>query len=194
MTFQVTIYDHNSQEQIKDFISEDISKKLKSKEVLNAAGNFGFDSILYLIKMQVDDILIGDLLAERFLETIKNKGGKAVLGLFTGSTPEIGYARMVELTKERNISWKDVITFNMDEYVGLLEGHPERYDTFMWEHLFNKIDILKENIHFPGSDNWREYDAIIKAKGGIDHQEGAWAQMDIWLLLRLVQVQIQEQQ
>lgn len=70
-----------------------------------------------------------------------------VLGLPTGSSPIGTYKELVRLHKEGRISFKDVITFNMDEYVGVPEEHPESYHYFMYNHLFNHIDIRPENIH-----------------------------------------------
>ena len=70
-----------------------------------------------------------------------------VLGLPTGSTPEGTYAELVRMNKAGEVSFKNVITFNMDEYVGLPESHPESYHSFMARHFFDHIDIPKENIN-----------------------------------------------
>ena len=69
------------------------------------------------------------------------------LGLPTGSSPIGTYKELVRLHKEGKISFKNVITFNMDEYVGISEDHPESYHYFMYHHFFNHIDIPKENIN-----------------------------------------------
>jgi glucosamine-6-phosphate deaminase len=69
------------------------------------------------------------------------------------------------------VSFKNVITFNMDEYVGLPTGHPESYHTFMWENFFNHIDIKKENVNSLDGNAQKkcdEYEAKIKAVGGIE--------------------------
>ena len=70
-----------------------------------------------------------------------------VLGLPTGSSPEGMYAELVKANREGRVSFRHVITFNMDEYVGLPENHPESYHSFMRRNLFDHIDILPENIH-----------------------------------------------
>ena len=72
---------------------------------------------------------------------------KFVLGLPTGSSPEGMYAALVKANKEGRVSFKNVITFNMDEYVGLAEDHPESYHSFMARNLFDHIDIDKKNVH-----------------------------------------------
>lgn len=70
-----------------------------------------------------------------------------VLGLPTGGTPQKTYQELIKLHKAGEVSFKHVVTFNMDEYVGLPKEHPESYHTFMHENLFNHIDILPENIN-----------------------------------------------
>ena len=70
-----------------------------------------------------------------------------VLGLPTGSSPIGMYQNLVKAYKEGKVSFKNVLTFNMDEYVGLPESHPESYHSFMAKNLFNHIDCPKENIH-----------------------------------------------
>ncbi|MCF0166201.1 MAG: glucosamine-6-phosphate deaminase [Bacteroidales bacterium] len=70
-----------------------------------------------------------------------------VLGLATGSSPIGTYKALVKACKEGRVSFKNVVTFNMDEYVGLAESHPESYHSFMFRNLFNHIDIKRENIH-----------------------------------------------
>ncbi len=71
-----------------------------------------------------------------------------VLGLPTGSTPLGMYRVLIDLCRKGTISFQNVITFNMDEYVGLPIDHPESYRRFMEDHFFNHIDIPKENINF----------------------------------------------
>ena len=74
-----------------------------------------------------------------------------VLGLATGNSPVGFYKRITEAYKEGEISLKNVHTFNLDEYFGIDHGHPESYRTFMGNHLFSKVDIQENNIHFPES-------------------------------------------
>jgi glucosamine-6-phosphate deaminase len=70
-----------------------------------------------------------------------------VLGLPTGSTPVGTYENLVRLHKEGKVSFGNVVTFNMDEYVGLPEDHPESYHSFMQKHLFGHVDIPPENVN-----------------------------------------------
>lgn len=70
-----------------------------------------------------------------------------VLGLPTGSTPQKTYKELIKLYQAGEVSFKNVVTFNMDEYVGLPADHPESYHTFMHENFFNHIDIPAENIN-----------------------------------------------
>jgi len=97
-----------------------------------------------------------------------------VLGLPTGSTPIGTYKELIVLNKKQKVSFKNVITFNMDEYVGLPEEHPESYHSFMRENFFNHIDILPENYNILNGnaqdlDNeCRKYEEKIAAVGGID--------------------------
>lgn len=70
-----------------------------------------------------------------------------VLGLPTGGTPLTTYRRLIELHKQGEISFANVVTFNMDEYVGLNESHPQSYHHFMYKNFFNHIDIPNENIN-----------------------------------------------
>ena len=70
-----------------------------------------------------------------------------VLGLPTGSSPLGVYRHLIQLYKKGVISFKNVITFNMDEYVGLPQDHSESYYSFMWNNFFSHIDIKKENVN-----------------------------------------------
>ncbi|MDR0429427.1 MAG: glucosamine-6-phosphate deaminase [Tannerellaceae bacterium] len=97
-----------------------------------------------------------------------------VLGLPTGSSPLGTYKQLIALNKRGIVSFEHVITFNMDEYVGLPEEHPESYYSFMWNHFFAHIDILPENAHILNGNapdleaECASYEAKIKAAGGID--------------------------
>lgn len=115
---------------------------------------------------------IGDLVSRRASE-----GRHAVLGLATGSTPIRLYAELVRLHRQ-GLSFSNVITFNLDEYLGIGRDHPESYWKFMHSHLFDHIDISRENIHIPdGSispdsleDYCDSYERKITSTGGIDLQ------------------------
>ncbi len=97
-----------------------------------------------------------------------------VLGLPTGSTPLGMYKELIELYKDGIISFENVVTFNMDEYVGIPQDHEQSYYTFMWENFFNHIDIKKENVNILNGNaedldaECADYEKRIKAVGGID--------------------------
>src|SRR5665647_707012 len=96
-----------------------------------------------------------------------------VLGLPTGSTPLGTYAKLIELYKAGQVSFKHVITFNMDEYVGIPKNHPQSYYSFMWDNFFSHVDVLPENVNIlngnaPDLESECEaYEARIKSLGGI---------------------------
>lgn len=97
-----------------------------------------------------------------------------VLGLPTGGTPLQTYKRLIELHKAGEVSFKNVVTFNMDEYIGLPEEHPESYHSFMYNNFFNHVDIPRENINLlngnaPDVDiECRRYEEKIKSYGKIN--------------------------
>ena len=97
-----------------------------------------------------------------------------VLGLPTGSSPEGMYACLVKAYQEGRVSFKNVLTFNMDEYVNLPEEHPESYHSFMARNLFDHIDCPKENIHILNGNapdleaECRHYEEMIAEVGGVD--------------------------
>ena len=97
-----------------------------------------------------------------------------VLGCPTGSSPLGMYKALIELNKQGKVSFQNVVTFNMDEYVGLPEDHPESYHTFMWKNFFNHIDIKKENEHILNGNaedleaECANYEKQIAEIGGID--------------------------
>ncbi len=97
-----------------------------------------------------------------------------ILGLPTGSSPIGTYAELVALHSEGKVSFKNVVTFNMDEYVDISEDHPQSYHYFMWQHLFSHIDIQKENINILNGNakdlekECEQYEEKIKSYGGID--------------------------
>ena len=70
-----------------------------------------------------------------------------VLGLPTGSTPLGMYNKLIKLYQEGKVSFANVVTFNMDEYIGLAPEHPQSYHYFMFENFFKHIDIQKKNVH-----------------------------------------------
>lgn len=97
-----------------------------------------------------------------------------VLGLPTGSSPLGIYRELITMCKEKQVSFANVRTFNMDEYVGLPASHPQSYHYFMMENLFDHIDIDKRNVHMldgmaqDPEQECRRYEAAIAAEGGIE--------------------------
>jgi len=100
---------------------------------------------------------------------------KTVLGLSTGNSPIRVYEMLIQDHKTNGTSYKDVITFNLDEYVGLDGGSEQSYRYFMDKFLFKHIDIEPTNTHVPSglgnlAENCESYEQLIKAVGGIDIQ------------------------
>ncbi|MDR1645444.1 MAG: glucosamine-6-phosphate deaminase [Tannerellaceae bacterium] len=109
------------------------------------------------------------------IRTVRPSEGKPfVLGLPTGSSPLGMYRCLIELHKQGQVSFRHVVTFNMDEYMGLPQDHPESYHSFMWNNFFNHIDIPRANVHILNgntADPEQEcaaYEAAVKDAGGID--------------------------
>jgi glucosamine-6-phosphate deaminase len=97
-----------------------------------------------------------------------------VLGLPTGSSPMPVYEEWIKMYKAGEITFKNVVTFNMDEYVNLPEDHPESYHSFMYDNLFNHIDIPRESINILNGNapdlaaECKNYEAKIEEYGGIE--------------------------
>ena len=97
-----------------------------------------------------------------------------VLGLPTGSSPELIYKRLVEAYKNDDVSFANVITFNMDEYVDLPEDHSESYHSFMYKHFFSHVDVKPANVHLLNGNaedleaECTEYEHKIQEVGGIE--------------------------
>lgn len=113
--------------------------------------------------------------ARMIAERIKAKPN-LVLGLATGSTPIGTYQELIRLHKEEGLDFSQVVTFNLDEYLGLPGDHEQSYRYFMDTNLFNHININKANTHVPDGTAedpeafCRQYEEAIKAAGGIDFQ------------------------
>ena len=96
------------------------------------------------------------------------------LGCPTGSSPLGMYRHLVRLCQEGRVSFQNVVTFNMDEYVGLPEEHPESYHSFMWNNFFSHIDIKPGNVHILNGNapdlqaECDAYERAIRQAGGID--------------------------
>jgi glucosamine-6-phosphate deaminase len=121
------------------------------------------------------------VVAEKIANLIRSKAAEkkmCVLGLATGSSPTSMYAELVRMHKEEKLSFKNVVTFNLDEYYPMQPNALQSYVRFMGEHLFNHIDIDPENIHVPDgtvakesvADYCKDYEDKIKALGGLDMQ------------------------
>ena len=97
-----------------------------------------------------------------------------VLGCPTGSSPLGLYRELIRLNKEGRVSFRNVVTFNMDEYCGIPRDHEQSYHTFMWTNFFNQIDILPENVNILNGNapdpeaECRRYEEKILSYGGID--------------------------
>ncbi len=122
-----------------------------------------------------------DLVAKRVAQEIKEKsrqGKNCVLGLIAGSTAVGVYEKLVEMHQKENLSFKNVIVFNIDEYYPLGKTELQSHYRYMYEYLFNDVDILPENIHLiPGDLKkmeiaafCKEYEQKIAEAGGIDLQ------------------------
>ena len=96
-----------------------------------------------------------------------------VLGLPTGGTPMGTYKELIRLHKEGKVSFQNVVTFNMDEYCGLPQEHPESYHSFMWNNFFSHVDVKKENVNILNGNaedlnaECAHYEEKIKSYGGI---------------------------
>ncbi|KAI9005500.1 glucosamine-6-phosphate isomerase 1 [Phycomyces nitens] len=111
---------------------------------------------------------------ERINQFEPTKERPFVLGLPTGSSPIGVYHKLVEFYAAGEVSFEHVVTFNMDEYVGLPRNHPQSYRTFMWNHLFRHVDIKLENVHILDGnaenldEECRKFEAEIAKLGGIE--------------------------
>jgi glucosamine-6-phosphate deaminase len=124
---------------------------------------------------------IARLVASRIATLIREKeagGDQAVLGLATGSTPIGVYRELIRMHREEELSFADVVTFNLDEYYPMRPDSIHSYHRFMWENFFAHVDIKRENVHIPRGDTPREdieleclrYEEAIRQAGGIDLQ------------------------
>ena len=129
-----------------------------------------------IIKPDYDrmSVYAADYVINRINEHNKRSDRPFVLGLPTGSSPIGMYRELVKAVSEGRVSFRNVVTFNMDEYVGLPEEHSESYYSFMHRHLFDHIDCPKENIHILNGNaddlmkECADYEKAIESYGGID--------------------------
>ncbi|GAB3417436.1 glucosamine-6-phosphate deaminase [Niabella aquatica] len=133
------------------------------------------------VKVYKDQATASISVANRIAAIIKKKqakGERAILGLATGATPVKVYKELVRLHKEEGLSFKNVITFNLDEYYPMMADADQSYVTFMNKNLFNHIDIEKANINIPDGTLSEEaipafceaYEQKISGLGGLDIQ------------------------
>ncbi|ESK93680.1 glucosamine-6-phosphate deaminase [Moniliophthora roreri MCA 2997] len=125
-----------------------------------------------------DPLAVGDYIAnyicQRINEFEPTPEKPFVLGLPTGSSPIPTYKALVKLVKDGKLSFKNVVTFNMDEYVGLPRDHSESYHTFMFREFFSHIDIPPSNVHILDGnavdliEECKQYEEKIKRFGGIE--------------------------
>jgi|SRR5690625_3312 len=129
--------------------------------------------------MQIIKVKDYDEMSSKACELVVDKVKKTedpILGLATGSTPEGLYERIIKKYKQGKVSFKNVTTFNLDEYIGLDGDHPNSYRYFMNEKLFKHIDISIDNTFVPNgiaSDleaECKNYEKLIQEVGGIDLQ------------------------
>lgn len=130
------------------------------------------------MRVIITDKNIGDwaavYVAERIIEANSTPEKPFVLGLPTGGTPLEMYKRLIQFYKDGIISFKNVVTFNMDEYVGLSPDDPQSYHYYMFNNFFSHIDIPKENVNILDglAEDYKleceKYEEKIKSYGGID--------------------------
>src|SRR5678815_4790235 len=119
--------------------------------------------------------------AVRIAEVIRERqreGRGAVLGLATGSTPVGVYRELIRLHRDEGLSFRNVETFNLDEYYPMAPDSIHSYHRFMWENFFSQVDIAPEQVHIPRGDVPRDavaracaaYEDAIRQAGGIDFQ------------------------
>ncbi len=108
----------------------------------------------------------------------RRNSGRAVLGLATGSTPIGIYRELIRLHREEGLDCSHVVTFNLDEYYPMSPHSLHSYHRFMWENLFDHVNIDRQNVHIPRGDipradveaHCRDYERAIQEAGGIDFQ------------------------
>jgi glucosamine-6-phosphate deaminase len=112
--------------------------------------------------------------AKKINESGPTKSKPFVLGLPTGSSPLGMYKQLIKLNKSGKVSFKNVVTFNMDEYVKIPEDHPESYHSFMWNNFFSHVDVAKENVNILDGNakdlaaECESYEKKMKQFGGVE--------------------------
>ena len=112
--------------------------------------------------------------AKKINEYGPSKAKPFVLGLPTGSSPLGMYKELIKLNQAKKVSFKNVVTFNMDEYVKIAEDHPESYHSFMWNNFFGHVDVAKENVNILDGNakdlaaECERYEKKMKQAGGVE--------------------------
>lgn len=112
----------------------------------------------------------------REIETKIREKDSLTLGLATGGTPMQLYDCLIEGHRSRHVTYQNVTTFNLDEYVGLPKEHPQSYHHFMWKHLFQAIDLPASHIHIPNGmaasrqQECSRYEKVLINQGPVDIQ------------------------
>lgn len=152
------------------------------KTIYQPAGQFEDTRFEKIHNVIFDSSLEASILVAQEIATLirkkQSENKNCVLGLATGSSPIKVYEELVRMHKEEDLSFENVITFNLDEYYPMDKSNIQSYFYFMHEHLFNHINILPENINIPDGtvtidDLYQycmDYEMKIKAVGGLDFQ------------------------
>lgn len=133
-------------------------------------------SFIYLSSAKASEYVAGEIAA--LVKAKQDKNEHCILGLATGSTPKKVYEELIRYHKEDGLSFRNVITFNLDEYYPMQPDSFHSYHLFMYEHLFSHLDIQPENIYIPDGTIekknigkfCRDYEQKIRSCGGIDLQ------------------------
>ncbi|MBZ4041085.1 glucosamine-6-phosphate deaminase [Flavobacterium hibisci] len=158
-------------QKIKEMLKSSIDKATSFEKRFENIGTVVYENSVIASKSVANEI--ANLIREK-----QAQKQFCVLGLATGSSPKSLYAELVRLHKEEGLSFKNVVSFNLDEYYPMEPDSINSYVRFMKELLFNHVDILPENIHIPDGtlskeaigDYCAEYESKIEALGGIDLQ------------------------
>ncbi|HEY1872042.1 MAG TPA: 6-phosphogluconolactonase, partial [Chitinophagaceae bacterium] len=147
----------------------------KAAESVNLADSFEKIPVKVYKDLHEGSVFAAKMIAALIKEK-QSKKEKCVLGLATGSTPKTLYAELVRMHKEEGLSFKNVISFNLDEYYPIDHDALQSYNCYMHRHLFDHIDMDPKNIHIPNGELPKEsikahcldYEKKIEEVGGID--------------------------
>ena len=165
----------------------DVGIGTKARDRLTMRGPSHVHPSSHVARERIDTVVVQDhdemarLVAARIaalIEARRAEGRMAVLGLATGSTPIGVYRELIRLHRDEGLHFTNVVTFNLDEYFPMGPDNIHSYHRFMWENLFDHVDIPREQVHIPlgnvpreqVDDECRRYEDAIAAAGGIDFQ------------------------